>query len=74
MHYIDSNLSIDMFRYFQDEEYKQFIIDLYDFFKHNFNVLDCINELPHFSKMLEAFVLSEETIKQHSSRARAVLE
>lgn len=74
MRYIGSDLSIDMFRYFQDEEYKQFIIDLYDFFKHNFNVLDCINELPHFSKMLEAFVLSEETIKQHSSRARAVLE
>jgi hypothetical protein len=47
---------------------------LYDFFKHNFNVLDCIDNLPHFSKMLQAFALSEETIKQHTSRSRAMLE
>jgi hypothetical protein len=63
-----------MLRYFKDSDYRQFIIDLYDLFKHNFNVLDCIAELPHFNKMLEAFVLAENTIKKHSSRARAVLD
>lgn len=72
--YVDESMRIDMLRYFRDPEYRQFIIDLYDFFKHNFNVLDCIAELPHFNKMLEAFVLAENTIKKHSSRARAVLD
>lgn len=72
--YVDESLQIDMLRYFRDTDYHQFIIDLYDLFKHNFNVLDCIAELPHFNKMLEAFVLAENTIKKHSSRARAVLD
>lgn len=72
--YVDESFQIDMLRYFRDSDYRQFIIDLYDLFKHNFNVLDCIAELPHFNKMLEAFVLAENTIKKHSSRARAVLD
>lgn len=63
-----------MLRYYRDPDYRQFIIDFYDIFKHNFNVLDCINNLAHFNKMLEAFVLAESTILQHSSRARAVLK
>lgn len=72
--YIDGSLKIDLLRYYRDTDYKQFIIDFYDIFKHNFNVLDCIDNLAHFNKMLEAFVLAESTILQHSSRARAVLQ
>lgn len=72
--YVSDSLQIDMVRYFRDPEYHQFIIDLYDLFKHNFNVLDCISNLPHFNKMLEAFVLAENTIKSHSSRTRIVLD
>lgn len=72
--YIDDSLQIDMLRYYRDPDYKQFIIDFYDIFKHNFNVFDCIDNLAHFNKMLEAFVLAESTILQHSSRARAVLQ
>lgn len=72
-HYMSNNFQIDMFRFYNDSEYKQFVIDLYDLFKHNFNVLDCFSKLPHFNKMLQAFVLSETTILKQSSRARAVL-
>lgn len=72
-HYMSDNFQIDMFRFYNDSEYKQFVIDLYDLFKHNFNVLDCFSKLPHFNKMLQAFVLSETTILKQSSRARAVL-
>lgn len=67
------DLSIDMYRYYTDEKYKEFVTDLYDFFKCNFNVLDCINNLAHFDKMLKAFVLSQKTIKEYSSRARVIL-
>ena len=73
-HYMSSDFQIDMFRFYNDSEYKQFVIDLYDLFKHNFNVLDCFSNLPHFNKMLQAFVLSETTILKQSSRARAVLK
>ena len=59
---MSDNFQIDMFRFYNDSEYKQFVIDLYDLFKHNFNVLDCLSKLPHFNKMLQAFVLSETTI------------
>ena len=68
------DLSIDMYRYYTDEKYKEFVTDLYDFFKCNFNVLDCINNLAHYDKMLKAFVLSQKTIKEYSSRARTILD
>ena len=73
-HYMLNDFQIDMFRFYNDSEYKQFVIDLYDLFKHNFNILDCFSNLPHFNKMLQAFVLSETTILKQSSRARAVLK
>lgn len=68
------DLLIDMYRYYTDEKYKEFVTDLYDFFKCNFNVLDCINNLTHYDKMLKAFVLSQKTIKEYSSRARTILD
>lgn len=72
--YMDDSMIIDMVRFYSDDGYRQFVIDLYDIFKCNFNVLDCISTLPHFNKMLEAFVLSAHTIKTQSSRSRVVLD
>ena len=71
--YMESDFTIDMNRYFNDEKYRQFCTDLYNLFKFNFNVLDCMNNLPHFYEMLHAFVVSETIIKQSSSRARTLL-
>lgn len=72
-YFIDS-FDLNLERYYSDPNYKAFAIELYDFLKFNFNVLDCFSNLKHFDKMLEAFVLSTKVIKDSSSRARAILD
>lgn len=66
-------LPINVLRYFRDSNYRQLCVDLYDFCKETFNILDVINNLPHFYKMLEAFAVSQETLKNLSSRSRTIL-
>lgn len=64
---------INMVRYFDDPQYRNFVVNAYELCKMSFNPYDCINHLPHFYEMLHAFVISNETIKM-SSKARIVLQ
>lgn len=73
-HYMDASMKINLQRYFSDSAYRQFCVEFYDIFKHNFNILDCLNNLPHFYEMLHAFVIAESTIKKLGSRARVEVD
>ena len=71
---MDASMKINLQRYFSDSAYRQFCVEFYDIFKHNFNILDCLNNLPHFYEMLHAFVIAESTIKKLGSRARVEVD
>lgn len=64
---------INSLRYFKDSNYRQLVVQLYEYVKETFNIFDVLNTLPHFYKMLEAFVISQSTLKELSSRSRTVL-
>ena len=64
---------IDTVRYFKDPEYKQFVIDLYDICKVNFNVYDVINDSPNFSAMIEKFSEAIRELTGASAKANFVL-
>lgn len=64
---------IDMSRYFSDSDYREFIVDLYDLFKENFNIYDILNHSKHFYQMLNAFNDYMQLFTKTSSRARWAL-
>lgn len=72
-HYIDSSLQVDLKRFYGDEEYKDFIIRLYDYFKITYNLYEMLDSLPHYNKMLEAFVVAENIITK-SNRAKWLMK
>ena len=63
-----------MHQYFTDKDYREFIVDLYDIFKENFNIFDVINHSKHYYAMLEALDTHLELITSVSSRANFLLK
>lgn len=71
--YLKSDLKVDLNRYYKDSTYKDFIIRFYDFFKTTYNLYEMIDSLPHYNKMLEAFVNAENIIIK-SNRANWLMK
>lgn len=46
--------SIDMNKYYTDNNYRNMVVDLYDIFKASVNVFDVVNSMPSFNEMLNS--------------------
>ena len=66
------DLQIDMNRYFNDAEYREGIVDIYDIIKGTINIFDVINKLPHFYEMVRAFNTTLQKV-QVGAKSRFVL-
>lgn len=60
---ITDSLNLDL--YYNDETYKQSVVDYYNLIKYTFNIFDVINSIPHYNSMLKAFYEGEKVIKQN---------
>lgn len=65
-----SNLSVNMNRYFADQNYREIITDIYDLVKSTFNIYDMINNSPNFYSMLKAFNVEVQQMSTLSAKAR----
>lgn len=46
---------VDYVKYFNDENYRNSVVNYSNIIKYNFNIADIINNLPHFNSMILAF-------------------
>lgn len=53
--YNDGSLLIDILKYTIDDEYKKAAINAYESIKHTVNILDVIDNLPHFQQYLKGY-------------------
>ena len=64
--------TINMGKYLLDDTYRQAVIDTYDYIKHSFNILDVLNELPHFNAYLQSMFYDSVANKSASAKFRFV--
>lgn len=58
--------TIDFVRYNEDKDYRELVIDLYDFLKSCWNVYDVIGRVPQYNAAIRAYYLNLKYL-QHSS-------
>ena len=57
---------VDFFRFIQDLDYKNKVINYYNLIKDTVNVFDVVSSLPHFNGMLESLIYQIELAKESS--------
>ena len=67
---IPDNLNIHKFLY--DENYRNRAIQLYNQYKHTFNILDIISGLPHYNAYLKVADLANQMLQKTSIKYRTI--
>lgn len=62
------NATFDLTEFCFNEEYREKVIDVYDQYKHTYNILDSISSVPHFFGYLQALAVLHESAKATSVR------
>lgn len=68
------NAVFDLTKFCFDEEYREKIIDMYDEYKHTYNILDSISTVPHFFDYLRTLAVMHESAKASSARYSITVE
>lgn len=63
-------IRFDLIRFIIDENYKKTSIDAYEKSKINFNILEIIDQVPHFKEMFKVLALNKEILNTLSIRNR----
>lgn len=60
----------DLIKFILDPEYKRESINLYEGLKVNFNILEVIDQVPHFKEMFNVLALNKQILNSLSTRNR----
>lgn len=61
---ISNGGKLDVARYFADADYRKVATDYYNLIKYTFNILDLLNNLPHFYNMYKAFITGDSYLEE----------
>lgn len=63
-----STLPLDIYRFFNDDNYRQDAINYYNLIKSTFNNLDILAKVPHFKSMYKSFVTVDKVLGEKTNK------
>lgn len=67
-----TNQKLHLVTYYQDEEYRKAAIDYYNLIKGTINILDVLDNLPHFNNMFKSFVIGRDVLIQKTNKLNLI--